>query len=293
MGSSTDVVSTPAIADHPIRAALLLGALGVVFGDIGTSPIYAFRESLRAAGDASEEATVLGILSLVFWAIVLVVAIKYVVFVMRADNEGEGGTMALLSLALPVAGPLRTVLLIIGLAGASLFFGDAMITPAISVLSAIEGLGVASPAVTPYVVPIAASVLVCLLVQSRGSGAIGFLFGPVMAVWFATLAIAGAVQLLQYPRVLFALSPKYALAYVAHGGAVTTFAVLGSVFLALTGGEALYADMGHFGRSAIRINWFAFVLPALVLVYLGQGALVLADRLPRKIHSSSFFRTGC
>ena len=278
MGSSTDVVSTPAIADHPIRAALLLGALGVVFGDIGTSPIYAFRESLRAAGDASEEATVLGILSLVFWAIVLVVAIKYVVFVMRADNEGEGGTIALLSLALPVAGPLRTVLLIVGLAGASLFFGDAMITPAISVLSAIEGLGVASPAVTPYVVPIAALVLVCLfLVQSRGSAAIGFLFGPVMAVWFATLAIAGAVQLLQYPRVLFALSPNYALAYVAHGGAVTTFAVLGSVFLALTGGEALYADMGHFGRSAIRINWFAFVLPALVLVYLGQGALVLAD----------------
>ena len=216
MGSSTDVVSTPAIADHPIRAALLLGALGVVFGDIGTSPIYAFRESLRAAGDASEEATVLGILSLVFWAIVLVVAIKYVVFVMRADNEGEGGTMALLSLALPVAGPLRTVLLIVGLAGASLFFGDAMITPAISVLSAIEGLGVASPAVTPYVVPIAALVLVCLfLVQSRGSGAIGFLFGPVMAVWFATLAIAGSVQLLQYPRVLLALSPTYAVAYVA------------------------------------------------------------------------------
>jgi KUP system potassium uptake protein len=278
MGLSTDVVSTPAIADHPIRAALLLGALGVVFGDIGTSPIYAFRESLRAAGNASEEATVLGILSLVFWAIVLVVAIKYVVFVMRADNEGEGGTMALLSLALPIAGPLRTVLLIVGLAGASLFFGDAMITPAISVLSAIEGLGVATPAATPYVVPIAALVLVCLfLVQSRGSAAIGFLFGPVMAVWFATLAIAGAVQLLQYPSVLFALSPKYALAYVARGGAVTTFAVLGSVFLALTGGEALYADMGHFGRSAIRINWFAFVLPALVLVYLGQGALVLAD----------------
>ena len=168
--------------------------------------------------------------------------------------------------------------MIVGLAGASLFFGDAMITPAISVLSAVEGLGIASPAVTPYVVPIAAVVLVCLFsIQSRGSGAVGFLFGPVMAVWFATLAVAGLIHLVHYPRVLLALSPNYALAYVGHVGAVTTFAVLGSVFLALTGGEALYADMGHFGRSAIRINWFAFVLPALVLVYLGQGALVLAD----------------
>jgi KUP system potassium uptake protein len=278
MASSTEAVSTPALADHPLRATLLLGALGVVFGDIGTSPVYAFRESLKAAGGPSE-AAVFGVLSLVFWAIVLVVAIKYVVFVMRADNEGEGGTMALLSLALPVAGPLRTGLLIVGLAGASLFFGDAIITPAISVLSAVEGLSIASPTVTPYVVPIAAVVLVCLFsIQSRGSGAVGFLFGPVMAVWFATLAVAGLVHLVHHPRVLLSLSPNYALAYAGHVGAGTTFAVLGSVFLALTGGEALYADMGHFGRSAIRISWFAFVLPALVLVYLGQGALVLTDR---------------
>ncbi len=277
MASSTEAVSTPAIAEHPVRAALLLGALGVVFGDVGTSPIYAFRELLKAAGGASE-AAVFGVLSLVFWAIILVVAIKYVVFVMRADNQGEGGTMALLSLALPVAEPVRTGLLIVGLAGASLFFGDAMITPAISVLSAVEGLGIASPTVTPYVVPIAAVVLVCLFsIQSRGSGAVGFLFGPVMAVWFATLAVAGLVHLVHYPRVLLALSPNYALAYAGRVGAGTTFVVLGSVFLALTGGEALYADMGHFGRSAIRISWFAFVLPALVLVYLGQGALVLAD----------------
>src|SRR5271156_3896419 len=197
---------------------------------------------------------------------------------MRADNGGEGGTMALLSLALPVAGPLQASLLIVGLAGASLFFGDAMITPAISVLSAVEGLGIASPIVTPYVVPIAAVILIGLFsIQSRGSGAVGFLFGPVMAVWFATLAIAGLVHLVRYPRVLLDLSPSYALAYAGHVGAGTTFAVLGSVFLALTGGEALYADMGHFGRSAIRISWFAFVLPALVLVYLGQAALVLAD----------------
>jgi KUP system potassium uptake protein len=277
MASSTEAVSTPAIADHPVRAALLLGALGVVFGDIGTSPIYAFRESLKAAGGASE-AAVFGVLSLVFWAIILVVAVKYVVFVMRADNEGEGGTMALLALALPVAGTLRTGLLVVGLAGASLFFGDAMITPAISVLSAVEGLSIASPMVTPYVVPIAAVVLVCLFsIQNRGSGAVGFLFGPVMAVWFATLAIVGLIHLVQYPRILLALSPNYAVSYAGHVGAGTTFAVLGSVFLALTGGEALYADMGHFGRSAIRVSWFAFVLPALVLVYLGQGALVLTD----------------
>jgi KUP system potassium uptake protein len=277
MASSADAVSTPAIADHPVRAALLLGALGVVFGDIGTSPIYAFRESLKAGGNA-EEASVFGILSLVFWAIVLVVAIKYVVFVMRADNAGEGGTMALLSLALPVAGPFRSGLLIVGLAGASLFFGDAMITPAISVLSAVEGLAIASPAVTPYVVPVAAAILICLFaIQSRGSGAVGFLFGPIMAVWFATMGVAGLVHLAHFPRVLLALSPNYASAYVGHVGAATAFAVLGSVFLALTGGEALYADMGHFGRPAIRITWFVFVLPALVLVYLGQAALVLAD----------------
>jgi KUP system potassium uptake protein len=189
MASSTEAVSTPAIADHPVRVALLLGALGVVFGDIGTSPIYAFREALKAAGGPSE-AAVFGVLSLVFWAIVLVVAIKYVVFVMKADNAGEGGTMALLSLALPVAGRLQTGLLIVGLAGASLFFGDAMITPAISVLSAVEGLRIVSPMVTPYVVPIAAVVLVCLFsIQSRGSGAVGFLFGPIMAVWFVTLAV--------------------------------------------------------------------------------------------------------
>jgi KUP system potassium uptake protein len=277
MASSTEAVSTPAIADHPVRAALLLGALGVVFGDIGTSPIYAFREALRAAGGPSE-AAVFGVLSLVSWAIVFVVAIKYVVFVMKADNRGEGGTMALLSLALPVAGGLQTALLIVGLAGASLFFGDAMITPAISVLSAVEGLRIVSPGVTPYVVPIAAIVLVCLFsIQSRGSGAVGFLFGPIMAVWFVTLAVVGLVHLVQYPRVLLALSPTYALAYAGHVGPGITFAVLGSVFLALTGGEALYADMGHFGRSAIRISWFAFVAPALVLVYLGQGALVLTD----------------
>src|SRR5206468_3967791 len=174
MTISAAAVSTPAVAEHPARAMLLVGALGVVFGDIGTSPIYAFRESLRAAGTVESQATVLGVLSLVFWAVVLVVALKYVVLVMRADNQGEGGTMSLLSLALPVAGKMRSTMLFVGLAGASLFFGDAMITPAISVLSAIEGLSIAAPRVTPYIVPIAAVVLVALFsIQSRGSGRVG------------------------------------------------------------------------------------------------------------------------
>ncbi|MGI3902701.1 MAG: potassium transporter Kup [Janthinobacterium lividum] len=278
MADSVAAVSTPAVARHPATPALLLGALGVVFGDIGTSPIYAFRESLKAAGNTSAEATVLGVLSMMFWAIILIVAVKYVVFVMRADNQGEGGTMSLLSLALPVAGRLQAFLLFVGLAGASLFFGDAMITPAISVLSAVEGLEIALPAVTPYVVPIAAVILVGLFaIQRHGSGAVGFLFGPVMAAWFATLALTGILHLLAHPGVLWALDPRYALAYVGHAGGATSFLVLGSVFLALTGGEALYADMGHFGRAPIRFDWFALVMPALMLNYLGQGAIVLAD----------------
>ena len=246
-------------AEHPARAMLLVGALGVVFGDIGTSPIYALRESLRAAGGAEIQATVLGVLSLVFWAVVLVVALKYVVFVMRADNQGEGGTMALISLALPAAGRLRTVLLGIGLGGASLFFGDAMITPAISVLSAIEGLQIATPVFKPYVVPVAAAVLVVLFViQSRGSGRVGRLFGPVMAMWFAVLGLVGVTHVLARPTVLASLDPRYALAYLGHADNWVAFTVLGSVFLALTGAEALYADMGHFGRRAIRIDWFGW-----------------------------------
>jgi KUP system potassium uptake protein len=206
---SAAAVSTPAAAEHPARAMLLVAALGVVFGDIGTSPIYAFRESLRAAGGVEAQATVLGIMSLVFWAVVLVVALKYVVFVMRADNQGEGGTMALISLALPAAGRLRTVLLAIGLGGASLFFGDAMITPAISVLSAIEGLQIATPVFRPYVVPVAAVVLIALFViQSRGSGRVGRLFGPVMAAWFVVLGLAGITHVLTRPGVLVSLDPR-------------------------------------------------------------------------------------
>ena len=282
---ATATVSTPAIAEvHPAGAALLLGALGVVFGDIGTSPIYAFRETLRAAGVNAEAvatpaSTAFGALSLIVWAVTLVVALKYVVLVMRADNQGEGGTMALLSLAVPSApGRLRTTVLVVGLAGASLFFGDAMITPAISVLSAVEGLGVAIPVFTPYVVPIAAAVLVGLFaIQSHGSAQVGRLFGPVMAVWFVTLALFGVIHVLAHPGVLAALDPRNALAFLTHNPGHGALAVLGSAFLALTGGEALYADMGHFGRHAIRIDWFLLVMPALVLNYLGQAALVLDD----------------
>ena len=256
----------------------MLGALGVVFGDIGTSPIYAFRESIKAAEGSSNPTVVLGVVSLIFWAVTLIVAVKYVVIVMRADNDGEGGTMALLTLALPASGSLRGPLLIIGLAGASLFFGDAMITPAISVLSAIEGVQIVTPLFTPYVVPLAAVVLVSLfLIQSHGSGLVGRFFGPVMAFWFVLLAVAGLWNVLKYPSVLAALDPRYAIAFLGHANAWIGFTVLGSVFLALTGGEALYADMGHFGRRAIRIDWFILVMPALVLNYFGQAAVVLTN----------------
>jgi KUP system potassium uptake protein len=282
-GISPAAVSTPAAAAHPAGAPLLLGALGVVFGDIGTSPIYAFRETLRAAG-AEEDAgalsgTVFGVLSVIFWAVTLVVALKYVVLVMRADNQGEGGTMSLLSLAVPAAPErLRFMVLVLGLAGASMFFGDAMITPAISVLSAVEGLAVATPVFEPYVVPIATAVLVGLFaIQSHGSARVGQLFGPVMAAWFLMLALSGLVHVLARPEVLAALDPRHAVGFLAHNPGHGALAVLGSAFLALTGGEALYADLGHFGRRAIRIDWFTIVMPALVLNYLGQAALVLND----------------
>ena len=261
-----------------MRRTLVVGALGIVYGDIGTSPIYTLRECLKAAGGGAAPETVLGLLSLVFWALMIVVTAKYVLLVMRADNDGEGGIMALVSLAShcePEA-RRRTVLVMLGLAGAALFYGDGMITPAISVLSAVEGLQVATPGLKNYVVPIAALVLVGLfLVQNRGSQRIGAFFGPVMGLWFAAIAIGGLWQVVQAPRVLAALSPLHALGFLASHGTVG-FLALGSVFLALTGAEALYADMGHFGRGPIRLDWFSLVLPALVLNYFGQGALVLA-----------------
>ncbi len=265
-------------ATNPMRRALVVGALGVVYGDIGTSPIYTLRECLKAAGGGNASEVVLGLLSLVFWALMIVVTAKYVLFVMRADNDGEGGIMALLGLAAHTEPDQRrrTALLMVGVAGAALFYGDGMITPAISVLSAVEGLEVAAPLLKPYVIPLTIAVLIGLfVVQSRGSERIGAYFGPVMALWFAVLAIAGLVQVVQAPGVLAALNPLHAIGFLIGHGWIG-FLALGSVFLAMTGAEALYADMGHFGRSPIRFDWFAFVLPALVLNYFGQGALVMS-----------------
>jgi KUP system potassium uptake protein len=261
-----------------MRRALVVGALGVVYGDIGTSPIYTLRECLRTSGGNNASEVVLGLLSLVFWSLMIVVTAKYVLFVMRADNDGDGGIMALLGLAAHAEPDLRrrTFLLMVGLAGASLFYGDGMITPAISVLSAVEGLEVAAPLLKPYVIPLTIAVLIGLfVVQSRGSERIGAYSGPIMAFWFGMLAIAGLVQVVRDPSVLAALNPLRAFDFLASHSWIGFFA-LGSVFLAMTGAEALYADMGHFGRSPIRLDWFAFVLPALVLNYFGQGALVLS-----------------
>ncbi len=262
-------------------AALSLAALGVVYGDIGTSPIYAMRESLHGVhGVDATQANVLGLLSLILWALIIVISIKYLLFVMRADNGGEGGMIALTALvtpASPTARRRRRVLVLVGLFGASLLYGDGMITPAISVLSAVEGLEVVTPVFRPYVVPITIAILIGLFtVQRRGTAKIGAIFGPVMLLWFATLAVLGAVHLVRHPQVLAAVNPMHAVHFFTLNG-WHGYLVLGSVFLAVTGGEALYADMGHFGIKPIRLTWFGYVLPALVLNYFGQGALVLAD----------------
>jgi KUP system potassium uptake protein len=260
-------------------AALALTALGVVFGDIGTSPLYALKECFHANhGLAPTPDNVLGILSLIFWALILVISVKYLSFILRADNQGEGGIMALTALILPRQARIegkRKLLVILGLFGAALLYGDGMITPAISVLSAIEGLEIATPAVSPFIIPLTVAVLVVLfLCQSRGTGKIGAIFGPLTLVWFIVLALLGLKQIVVQPAVLAAASPHHALRFLLENG-WTAFLVLGSVFLAVTGGEALYADMGHFGIRPIRLVWFWLVLPALVLNYFGQGALLL------------------
>ena len=262
-------------------AALSLAALGVVYGDIGTSPIYALRESLHGKhGLPPSPENVMGLLSLIIWSLVLVISVKYLAFVMRADNCGEGGMIALTALVAPPSerpAGRRGLLVLVGLFGASLLYGDGMITPAISVLSAVEGLEVATPIFRPYIVPITVVILVALFaVQSRGTAKIGAIFGPVMLVWFLVLAALGLTQVVRHPAVLAALDPVHAVRFFARNG-VAGFLVLGSVFLAVTGGEALYADMGHFGKRPIRVAWFALVLPSLLINYFGQGALVIAD----------------
>ena len=265
---------------------LTVGAIGVVYGDIGTSPLYAMKEAFGGPhAIAVNPGNVLGVLSLIFWSLIFVVSIKYVVLIMRADNKGEGGIMALMALVQRVtAGEtrLRWILMSLGIFGAALFYGDGMITPAVTVLSAVEGLEIATPAFKPYVIPISLAVLVALfMIQRKGTASVGALFGPVMILWFATLGILGMVSIARYPEVLAALSPTYAVAFFQtnhwHG-----FIVLGAVVLAFTGAEALYADMGHFGRKPIRYAWFGFVLPALVLNYFGQGALLLHDEAAAK-----------
>ena len=260
---------------------LAFAALGVVYGDIGTSPLYAMREAFRPeSGIAATPANVLGVLSLIFWALILVISVKYLGFVMQADNRGEGGMIALTALVVPrtpAAGGKAGILVLLGLFGASLLYGDSMITPAISVLSAVEGLEVATPFFSPYVVPFTIVILVGLfMVQRHGTGGIGRVFGPVTLLWFLVLAALGAAEIVRHPRVLAAVSPLHAVDFfVRNRGAA--FFVLGSVFLAVTGGEALYADMGHFGKRPIRMTWFALVLPALVLNYFGQGARIIQD----------------
>ncbi len=260
---------------------LSLAALGVVFGDIGTSPVYTFRECFNPEhGLKLAPENVLGVLSLIVWALILVVAVKYVLLIMRADNQGEGGILALLALAQEAvkAPRARTILVLLAIGGAALFYGDSMITPAISVLSAIEGIGVGTPKLNSFVLPLTIVVLAALfLVQKRGTASVGHLFGPVMLVWFAVIAVDGLIQVARGPRVLAALNPAHAVT-IFLASPLTGFLVLGAVSLAITGGEALYADMGHFGRFPIRLAWFALVLPALVLNYFGQGALILADK---------------
>ena len=263
------------------QAALTLAALGIVFGDIGTSPLYAVKETFSPAhGMALSPANILGGLSTMFWALMIVVSLKYVVLIMRADNRGEGGIMALIALATKAIKDQphwRAPLLMIGIFGASLFYGDAVLTPAISVLSAVEGLEVGTKAFKPYVVPIAVGVLVALFaIQARGTAAVGKLFGPVTMLWFLTIGAAGIYGIVREPAILAALNPLHALRFLTSHGAAS-FIVLASVVLAVTGAEALYADMGHFGKGPVRIAWFSLVGPALVLNYFGQGALLMVD----------------
>lgn len=257
-----------------------LAALGIVYGDIGTSPLYAFKVAVQAAGGAPGAAAI-GVASLIIWALILVVSLKYAVLILRADNHGEGGVVAMLAMLGARDAKPRTrhaALLVLGLVGAALLYGDGAITPAISVLSAVEGLKVDAPALGPLVLPITVAILIGLfVVQARGTGFIGRIFGPVMLIWFVAIAVLGAAAIARHPAALGALDPLHALGFVLHAPVGVSFAVLGAVFLAVTGGEAMYADMGHFGRFPIRLAWFAVALPALVLNYLGQAALVAVD----------------
>ena len=281
----------PEAEETPSRAAFLaltIGSIGVVYGDIGTSPLYALREAVNAAaasGTVTRDA-VLGVLSLILWALIVVVTLKYVLILLRADNNGEGGTLALMALAHRALGQHAGAVVLCGIISAALFYGDAMITPALSVLSAIEGLKIATPAFEPYVVPLTVVILVALFaMQSRGTARVASFFGPIMSLWFVAIVIPGFIAIAGDPEILLALNPIYGVSFLAHHGMIG-LVTLGAVFLAVTGAEALYADLGHFGRAPIQTAWVALVLPSLAVNYLGQGALVLAN--PKAVENPFF-----
>jgi KUP system potassium uptake protein len=278
-GTATAAAATPepSPADRPVTATAALAALGIVYGDLGTSPLYTYQTLVGTVGGHPSAQDALGLLSLVVWALIITVSVKYCVFVMRADNHGEGGILALMAL---VTGPARRMsgtLVVAGLFGAALIYGDGIITPAISVLSALEGINVVTDTFKPYVLPAALVVLLGLFgAQMRGTATIGRIFGPIMLLWFVVIAVLGLAGVMRQPHVLIAIDPRHALRFVFDHG-WHTFVVLGGVFLAITGGEALYADMGHIGRNPIRISWYGLVLPALLLCYAGQTALLLEN----------------
>ena len=279
--ASHDSHSAPVAPTGRYLLTLSVAALGVVYGDIGTSPLYALRECFYGPHAIPPTATnIMGVLSLVFWALVLVISGKYITFVLRADNQGEGGILALTALATPIkilSKTERWPLVLLGIFGAALLYGDGMITPAISVLSAVEGLATATPIFTPYVVPITIGILIGLfLIQSHGTGGVGKIFGPVTLVWFATIGLLGGIEIARHPAVLESVNPMHAVNFFRTNG-WTGYFILGTVVLAITGGESLYVDLGHFGRRPIRVVWFLVVMPALLLNYFGQGALLMND----------------
>ena len=269
-------------------AALTLGSIGVVYGDIGTSPLYALREAVNAAsaGGTATPQAVLGVVSAILWTLIMVVTLKYVVILLRADNNGEGGTLALMALAQRAVTKAAGTIVLLEIISAALFFGDAVITPALSVLSAIEGIKLLAPSSAPYVVPITVLILLALFaVQSRGTHRVATFFGPIMLVWFLVIGLASIPAIASQPEVLLSLNPLYAVSFMLNHG-IIAFVTLGAVFLAVTGAEALYADLGHFGKKPIQAAWLVIVLPALALNYLGQGALVISD--PKVIDNPDF-----
>lgn len=295
VNSAVAAAETPAVDDgrhaHSTAGfgALTIGSIGVVYGDIGTSPLYALREAVIAAGGSTDRVNpdaVIGVLSLILWALIIVVTLKYVLILLRADNHGEGGTLALMALAQRAVNSGAGVIVLLGIISGALFYGDAVITPALSVLSAVEGIKLVTSAFDSYVVPLTLIILLMLFaVQSRGTARVAAFFGPLMCVWFAVIALAALPPLMRHPEVAFSLNPMYAVSFMLHHGMIG-FITLGAVFLAVTGAEALYADLGHFGKRPIQTAWLAIVLPSLALNYLGQGALLIAD--PKAIENPFF-----